>query len=469
MADPTEMFTVAIRAADIETLHTLVQTMPLDYGCRPMVRPTGDGRVETVAYATPSQLDNVRSADYEVVVISPAVSADRAATHVIGSGDRFQGGALVPQGLGSNPDLDLGGILNAEEINSAITGLVNEYGISTFDTPNQTAEGAGGRGGLVGGVNPDDYHVYFTAGVHARERGGPDNLIYFIADLLFAQKHGTGLQYGAKSFSNAEVLRALGTGIVFFPLVNPDGVRWDQQTDSLWRKNRNPASATPGDPRSIGVDINRNYDFLWDYRRYFDPSTYSTSDSLASDRPGADTFHGLSPFSEPETRNVAWVFDAFPRIRWYMDIHSAVGDILYPWGDDADQTQDPGQRFLNVAFDGQRGVVPAQDYREWIEEAELARIAGVAERTSTTMQAVGGSSYSPMQAASLYATSGSSDDYAFSRTFSNPGLNKVYSFTMEFGPPFHFYPTPAEFRQNVLDVGAGLVEFCLAAADIGVV
>ena len=51
--------------------------------------------------------------------------------------------------------------------------------------------------------------------MHARERGGPDNLIYFIADLLFAQKHATGLTYGAKSYSNADVIKALNTGIVF--------------------------------------------------------------------------------------------------------------------------------------------------------------------------------------------------------------------------------------------------------------
>lgn len=31
----------------------------------------------------------------------------------------------------------------------------------------------------------------------------------------------------------------------------------------------------------------------------------------------------------------------------------------------------------------------------------------------------------------------------------------------------NFYPTLAEFQENILDTGAGLMEFCLAAADIG--
>ncbi|HEX6044986.1 MAG TPA: hypothetical protein VFZ22_10895, partial [Pyrinomonadaceae bacterium] len=85
--------------------------------------------------------------------------------------------------------------MNVDEISSAIIGLVNEYGIPTFDLPNTTSEGSVGKGGMTGPINHDAYHVYFTAGVHARERGGPDNLIYFIADLLFAQKHSTGLSY----------------------------------------------------------------------------------------------------------------------------------------------------------------------------------------------------------------------------------------------------------------------------------
>jgi len=469
MDDPSAAIVVAIRAENLETLYEFVRTTPLDYGCRPMARQSDDGRLETLAYVPAAVLETLRAAGHDVVVVAEDRSADRAADRTVGTGDRFDRGRRAPRGLGTNPDQDLGPILNVDEIGSAIDGLVNEYGIPTFDAPHPTVEGAGGRGGQLGGINPDDYHVYFTAGVHARERGGPDHLIYFVADLLHAQKHGTGLQYGGKGYTHAEVLRALGTGIVFFPLVNPDGVRWDQRTNSNWRKNRNPASAVSGNDRSIGVDINRNYDFLWDYRRYFAPSTYAMSDSLASDLPGSDQFHGTAPFSEPETRNVAWVLDTFPRLRWYMDIHSVLGDVLYPWGDDLDQSTDPDQHFLNPAFDGERGIIPAQDYREWIDEPEFGRVAGVARRTAVAMGTVGGRPYGPLQAANLFPTSGASDDYASSRGRAQPRQNKVYGFTMEFGPRPQFYPTLTEYRQDVMDVGAGLMEFCLAAADVGVV
>jgi hypothetical protein len=366
--------------------------------------------------------------------------------------------------------------MNADEIGSAVQGLANEYGIPTFSPPNSTYEGAGGHGGQVGGVNPDDYHVYFTAGVHAKERGGPDNLIYFIADLLHAQKHGTGLAYGARSYTHADVLKALSSGIVFFPLVNPDGVRFDQRTDSLWRKNRNPASAVPGDPASIGVDINRNYDFLWDFRAHFDPSV-AGKPQLASDNPHEETFHGTAVFSEPESRNVAWVFDVFPRIRWYMDIHSAAGDVLFNWGDDDDQSDADkvDQNFLNPAWNGRRGVIDktgsptAGLYREWIDGTDHSNVAVAARRVAGGMGAVASGNYRPAQSVDLYPVSGAADDYAFSRFRVNPARNKVHGFTMEFGYPINFYPTTAEFQQNVLDTSSGFMEFCLAAVDIGLV
>lgn len=155
-----------------------------------------------------------------VDVLIEAVPDERSAKATIGEGDRFDAGRLAPRGLGARgkgEDTELGGIMNVDEIDSAIKGLVEEYGIPTFSTPYSTFEGSGGGGGLAGAVNRSAYHVYFTAGVHARERGGPDNLIYFIADLLYAQKHGVGLTYGARSFSNADVLRALSTGLSSFP------------------------------------------------------------------------------------------------------------------------------------------------------------------------------------------------------------------------------------------------------------
>ena len=459
---------IAIHADDVETLREIVRTQQADYGCRARALPHDRRGHVLYAIVTAQEHAALQAAGHDIEVLDELPN-DRGNLATIGAGDRFEGGRTPPRGLGSRTEgesQDLGGIMNVDEIGSAITGLVNAYGIETFTPPDATHDGATSTGAVVGKIDPQRYHVYFTAGVHARERGGPDNIIYFIADLLLAQRHGTGLTYGARSYSAADVLTALSTGIVFFPLVNPDGVRWDQQTNTLWRKNRNPASATPGNVKSIGVDINRNYDYLWDYKRHFAASITSNG-SLASDRPVDETFHGTAAFSEPESRNVAWVFDQFPRLRWYMDIHSAAGDLLYNWGDDDDQTSDPTQNFRNSAFDGRRGILNAHDYREWIDEADLARGQQSSRRVAAAMHAVGKRTYRPMQATGLYATSGTSDDYAFSRHLVNPDLNKVYGFVMEFGHPTNFYPTVKEFHDNVIDTAAGLMEFCLAAVDLG--
>ena len=93
---------------------------------------------------------------FAISSIKPAAIEPRKAT--IGKGDRFKNGKIPPQGVGSRPnarDSELGSIMNPDEINSAIQGLVNEYGIPTFDVPNATAEGSGGKGGMTGKVDPN--------------------------------------------------------------------------------------------------------------------------------------------------------------------------------------------------------------------------------------------------------------------------------------------------------------------------
>jgi len=101
---------------------------------------------------------------------------ERRADVTVGKGDRFKGGAFFPQGLGSRPDgqtHDLGGIMNIDEIGSAMKGLVEEYGMLSFSTPFLTAEGAIGLGGLVGRptADPKLYHLFFSATSHSNERG----------------------------------------------------------------------------------------------------------------------------------------------------------------------------------------------------------------------------------------------------------------------------------------------------------
>lgn len=224
-------------------------------------------------------------------IVPRAAAADNGAP--IGTGDRFSGGSVAPQGLGSQASsASFSTILSAAEVNSGLEGLANTYGLETFTTPYKTYGGASISGAKVGGTGTCNkaYRVYLNGGIHARERGSSDGVLYFISDLLYANKTGSGLTYGSKSYTNAQVKTALAAGIVFVPLSNPDGVAYDQSSNSCWRKNRNPASST-GSASSIGVDLNRNFDFLWDFTKKFASTVQS---SVASTSPSSETYHGSS-------------------------------------------------------------------------------------------------------------------------------------------------------------------------------
>ncbi|KAL3427004.1 zinc carboxypeptidase [Phlyctema vagabunda] len=397
----------------------------------------------------------------------------------IGKGDRFKGGSIAPRGLGTQaPGTDLGSLLSVTEIRSAFQGLAKEYGFETFTTPYQTYENSSIFGGKIGGKFngkcPESFRVFFNAAIHARERGSSDNLLYFISDLLYANKHKIGLVYGGRQYTALEVRKALSTGIVFLPLSNPDGVAYDQATNSCWRKNRNPAAAIPGNLNSIGIDLNRNFDFLWDFPKLFTPTV---APNVASNNPAAQTYHGASAFSEPETRSIKWVMDTFNKVRWYMDIHSYVGVVLYSWGSDENQATTPGMNFLNTTYDKSRGLMPDSPpeglvYSEYTPSNDWRDNVYAAMRVGNAMDAATGRHYEVTQAAYLYPTSGASDDYAYSRSFANPDLNKIHGFTVEFGfgneeASCAFYPTPEQYHQNLLETGSGFMEFLLSAEQIG--
>ncbi|KAF1358563.1 zinc carboxypeptidase A 1 precursor [Lizonia empirigonia] len=451
-----DLLSVAFFAKEkTELLEFVSDNAHIDYGCRPVVMPANDEH-KLHAMLTEEQVHHYkRSLGAGAIRVETLdhLNKRQAATAPIRKGDRFKGGKVAPRGLGSQkPDVygsyQSAGILNADEVYTAMKGLEKEYGLELFTAPYKTFEGntvVGGVANKAEKIKKDKQHIYFTSGIHARERGGPDNLIYFISDLL----------YGNKTYTNSDVKKALGAGIVFIPMTNPDGVRHDQANSNLWRKNRNPASSTPGVNASVGVDLNRNFDFLWNFTKTFDPSV-----SPASTDPSSQAFYGTAPFSEPETRNMKWVYDIFPKIRWFIDVHSAAGTLLYSWGDDINQSTDPKQSQFNPAYDGKRGVVNDTLYREYIEEEDWYNVELQANRTTAAMMSVGARTYVPQQAVGLYPTSGASDDYSASRWYGNKKLNK-------FGYPTNFYPTAEEYVQNIIDTNAGFMEFILIADEIG--
>jgi hypothetical protein len=396
----------------------------------------------------------------------------RQSSHIdygIGTGDRFEGGTVPPRGLGIE-DRQLESILNINEVNSALQALANSFDdVQVFEAPHKTFENRTVYGATVGDGEP---RVFIQGGLHARERGSSDNVIYAISDLLHARESGSGLTYGDKTFTNEQVNIALSTGAVILPLNNPDGVLYDGQTNTCWRKNRNTTSSTPGNPRTVGIDINRNFDFIWEYLRYFSPK--ANLGSAASDDPASEIFHGLSPASEAEARNTVWVEDSNPSLSWYIDVHSYGGDVLYGWGIDNMQTDDPPQNFGNSSYDGLRGVLgddpPDAVYREYIKPDNLAAGIEVSARLAEAISTAGNIEYVSRPSVSLYPTSGGSGDYTQSRyLFVDPDTH-IKSLTLEFGQPSQsdacpFYPNAEEYHNSIRQVSAGLIELLLAEAE----
>jgi murein tripeptide amidase MpaA len=309
--------------------------------------------------------------------------------------------------------------------------------------------------------------VLFIHGVHARERGGPEIAIAFAADLLYAYDRGQGLRYGGKDFPASQIRSIVEQLNVFVvPLVNPDGLHHITQNPGafMWRKNRNPASSG-GAANCIGVDINRNYPFLWNFPKHFAPAA-----EPASTNPCIETYIGTAPASEPETRNVRWLFDRYGIISRFMDVHSWRQVVLHSWGNDENQSSDPSMNFLNPLHDGRRGVRDTA-YREYISPEDSFAVTSLARRVRDAINTVRTGGYQAIQSIYLdvggkewFPTSGASDDYAFSRHVAEPGGAKVLAFTLEFGKEFH--PPWGEMEQIILDVNAGMLEFCLAAIPV---
>jgi murein tripeptide amidase MpaA len=359
--------------------------------------------------------------------------------------------------------------LNVVEIESALIGLASTYPSITqlLTLPFFTVERRQSHALVIGtGNGCPRTGVLIISGAHAREWGGPDICINFATDLLEAYTGGTGLAYGGTLYTAAEIQSIVQRlDVIVFPDINPDGRNFSQTTFPMCRKNRNPASG--GATNKLGVDPNRNYDFLWDFNTAFAPGAQAGG-TLASNDPSNDLFHGTAPFSEAETKNVRWLFDQFPQISWFMDIHSYGGDILHSWGDDNNQSTTPGKNFTNAAWNGQRGVA-GDAYGEYIGTCDLARFKSVGNSVRTAIAGVRGQSYAVDQSfllpswGSPYPTSGASDDWVFSRYFTNPTKKKVGSYTVEFNTVHTFFPTWADMVPIILDIDAGLVKFCLRA------
>jgi carboxypeptidase T len=311
--------------------------------------------------------------------------------------------------------------------------------------PEKSHQGRTIQGMRIGkpGTNPKRTILLF-GGCHARELINPDLLLSFATELLSAYTKNTNLVFGSV-FYDASVVQLMvkAIDIIVIPLINPDGRNRAQTTSPWWRGNLNP---NPGET-CPGVDINRNYDLLWSSD--IGSSTYSCH----------EVYKGKSAFSEPETRNVRWLLDTYPTIDAMVDVHSYSELVLYPWGDDETQTTDPNMNFMNPAFNGQRGI-GGDVYKEYMRSEDRDLFVDAGYRVRDVIHKVRGHCYTVKTGFNLYPTSGTSNDYAYSRHIVDPSKRKIFAYVLETGQQHQ--PPVAEALEVIKEVSAGLFEFCLA-------
>ena len=307
--------------------------------------------------------------------------------------------------------------------------------------------GAGGRNGAL-----------LIGGTHPRELLNPDCLVGLGFKLCWAYDNNLGLTFGGKQWSRTDVeLLVNGMEIFIVPNINPDGREYVQATPGpayheRWRKNRR----TNADG-SIGADLNRNYDFLWEW-------TIGNTSSVST----MDTYKGDAVFSERETRNVRDFLNAHADITCFVDVHSYSELILYPWGDDQNQSTDASKNFRNPTWDGLRGL-KNDAYGEYIPAADEAKFIDRALKIRDAIAAVRGRTYTVEQGFSLYGTSGASSDYAYGRFFRGP-RRKIWAYAFETNrapqpgedPINSFQPPFPEALRVMEEVQSGLIQFMLS-------
>jgi carboxypeptidase T len=162
-------------------------------------------------------------------------------------------------------------------------------------------------------LDEDEPAVLFVGNHHAEEILGVEIGMYMINDLISNYGHDSAKTYW---IDNREIwivpmLNADGNGVVVSGL------------DTIWRKNKRDNNLNGVfDLDYDGVDLNRNYDFHWDYGGSMDP--------------GSENYRGSEPFSENETRairNLSYA-ENFVFAISYHSARTGIGEVLYyPWSD----------------------------------------------------------------------------------------------------------------------------------------
>ncbi len=236
------------------------------------------------------------------------------------------------------------------------------YWLKISDNPNQ---------------NENEPEVLYTALHHAREPNSLSQMLFYMWYLLENYNTDPEVKYIVDN-----------TELYFIPCVNPDGYLYNELTQpnggGMWRLNRRENY-----DGTYGVDLNRNYGYQWGH-----------DDIGSSPVPGASTYRGQAPFSEPETRMIK-LFCEQHDFRFALNYHTYGNLLIYPW-----------------AWSDELAEPALAEYAKLLTSENLYR-------TGTATETVG------------YQVNGSSDDYMY-------GAEGIFSMTPEVGPfAWGFWPNGA--------------------------
>jgi carboxypeptidase T len=478
------MFEVIIKAKTVAQLRALGKH-GIDYKAHAGFQDEKDSLLRVDAIVSDDDINRLESEGYTVEKVSDLSDVARARLKEVSKTNRLSG-------MNTMSDLAsltvAGGYMNVDEIETELKVHNKVYPdlVELIELPNKTWEGKTSTAIRIHvGTRTNKPAVMFIGGVHAREWGTSDICMHFIRKLLFSYKSNSPLKYGNKIFTTEQLKTIVeNIDIIVFPDVNPDGKAYSQKVNDpedpdtgeiegvWWRKNRNPNPVPnphregPEIHKHAGVDLNRNANFLWN----------SGIDTEEGGRPFAERYKGTAPFSEPESKNVKWLFDTYKNIKCFVDIHCHLGSILMSWGDDDIQCFYPEQNYRNPRYDGIRGRLCYEEepksYKEYMHPLDLTKLVYYATRMSDALRAVRGREYIAEPSTGLYQTSATNQDYAFSqRVEGDENRSRISAYTIEFGAPLgegpegSFIPEYSVMQNIMDDIASALTELCFAAAS----
>ena len=228
--------------------------------------------------------------------------------------------------------------------------------------------------------NEDEPNIFYAAEIHAREPISLEVDMYILNYLVS--------NYG---ISDSVTNWIDNTQIWFIPLMNPDGHKLvTEGWHTMHRKNMrdNDGDGFPDYSTVDGVDLNRNFGYVW-------------GSNGASDNSSSSIYHGPNAWSEQE---IVYVRDLIYAHKFYAGItyHSYGEDVLYPLG------HLPGACSLD---------------HEIMDD--------LATEMANSIPKIGGSGYyTPMQAVDFgYTCQGTMGDWGYAE-------QRIFAFTIELATTF---------------------------------